>query len=81
MVTRYTIFLKHAIANEQPISIRKSNDGTLFLIDTGEQSHPSPFGFEPISGDENLDSAINIFEEIDKIGVSSYLDKFMTPNS
>lgn len=75
MLLRYTIFYKHSQNDDVCESICKTDSIELLLVDLQKQKHPSVYVCEPITGSDDYDEAVNLFNEIVKIGVQAYLDK------
>lgn len=76
MLNRFTIFYKNSTTAEVYESIKESGNGNLLLIDLSKQSTPSVFSYEAITGSDDYNEAIALFEQVEKTGVSNYLEKF-----
>lgn len=76
MLNRFTIFHKHSMTEETYESVKATDDGNLLLIDLSKQEVPSVYSYEAITGSDDYNEAIVLFEQVERMGVSNYLEQF-----
>lgn len=75
MLNRFTLFHKHSTTEETYESVKKSDNGNLLLMDLSKQEAPSVYSYEAITGSDDYNEAIALFEQVEKMGVSNYLEQ------